>query len=261
MGFVKANFTNRYVFDALIDEPIIHGIFTREGGVSPEPWNSLNLGGLNGDTRENVVENRRRIFDDINRDVRSVFDVWQVHSCDVICSNQARPLDEMHKKADAILTDNPEITLMMRFADCVPLLFFDPVARVVGIAHAGWQGTVKNIAGATVDAMEENYQSKPSNIIVGIGPSIGADHYEVGEDVVQQVRIALRNDIHGAVIDRDGHTYLDLWEVNRRLLHNSGIQYVYNANICTACDTTRWYSHRAEKGKTGRFGAVIALKE
>lgn len=260
MGFVNANFTNRYVFDALIDEPIIHGVFTRAGGVSPEPWSSLNLGGLNGDARENVVENRKRIFDDINRDVRSIFDVWQVHSCDVICTNQPRPLDEMHKKADAILTDNPEITLMMRFADCVPLLFYDPFARVVGIAHAGWQGTVKNIAGATVKAMKDNYHSRPENIIVGIGPSIGVDHYEVGEDVVQQVRIVLHNDIQGVVINRHGHTYLDLWEVNKRLLVDAGVHHVNKANICTACDTTLWYSHRAEKGKTGRFGSVIALK-
>ena len=129
--------------------------FTRHGGVSPAPWASLNQGGLSGDARANVVENRRRIFEHFGRPVESIFDVWQVHSGRVVCSDSPRPLQEPHQKADAILTDRSDVTLMMRFADCVPILFYDPIRRVVGIAHAGWQGTLVKIAGEVVKRMQQ----------------------------------------------------------------------------------------------------------
>jgi polyphenol oxidase len=149
--------------------------------------------------------------------------------------------------------------LFMRFADCVPILFHDPVKRVVGIAHAGWQGTVKKIVKITVETMHSRYGSNPADILAGIGPSISVDRYEVGPDVVEQVIHAFGDDASALLKRYNGSVHLDLWEANRLLLEQSGVRNIQVAGICTASNTADWYSHRAEKGKTGRFGAILAL--
>lgn len=251
LGFVQ--------FESLVNFPIHQGIFGRKGGVSPEPWSSLNLGGLSGDSRENIIENRKRIFSCFDLPVESIFDVWQVHGNRVICTDTARPLDQDHEKADAIFTDNPGITLFMRFADCVPLFFFDPVNKVVGIAHAGRIGTLNRIAADCVKAMMDTYGTRSEDILAGIGPSIGPDHYEVKEDVASEAE-ACFSDTEGILRQSpDGRIFLNLWEANRRILLDAGVRHIETAEICTACHTGDWFSHRAEKGKTGRFGALLAL--
>ncbi len=142
MPFHDTGSIKYFNFNNLDDSAVTHAVFTRRGGVSPAPWDSLNVGGYLGDELENTYLNRVRSFEALGRDPASVFDVWQVHGTEVICTDAPRPKDGVHTKADAILTNDPSITLFMRFADCVPILFFDPVQNVVGIAHAGWQGTV-----------------------------------------------------------------------------------------------------------------------
>jgi polyphenol oxidase len=259
MPFYQPDSLRSYRFDLLEVPGVIHGLYTRQGGVSPVPWASLNHGGTVGDERANVVENRRRVFHSVNRQVESVFDVWQVHGIDVICADSPRPLNSLHQKADAILTNRPEITLFMRFADCVPILFFDPVQLVIGIAHAGWQGTIKKIAEATVQTMQSHYLSNPADILAGIGPSISAANYQVGADVIGQVNLAFGSDASHLLKGYNGSMHLDLWEANRVILENCGVRNIQVAGICTASNTDDWFSHRAEKGKTGRFGAVIAL--
>jgi polyphenol oxidase len=249
-----------YQFDSLSSFPLQQGIFTRRGGISPEPWQSLNLGGLSGDSRENIIENRKRIFSCFDLPVESIFDVWQVHGNRIICTESPRPLDQDHEKADAIFTSNPEVTLFMRFADCVPLFLFDPKQKVIGIAHAGRVGTLNRIAADCIDTMKQKYGSNPGDIVAGIGPSIGPDHYEVKDDVIHQAEICF-DDLEG-ILSRsgDGKTYLDLWEANRRILKESGVEKIELAGICTACHSDDWFSHRAEHGKTGRFGALLALR-
>ena len=260
MHFDQIETIGRYRFDLFEHESLLHGVFTRNGGVSPEPWNSLNLGGLNGDSRENVIENRRRIFAAMGRPVESIFDVWQVHGTDVVCANKPRSLNETHQKADAILTDNPEITLFMRFADCVPLFLFDPVKSVVGLAHAGWQGTVKKIGAVTVKAMQDNYGCKPEDITAAIGPSICVTHYPVGKDVIAQVKSAFSGSSDNLLKQKGEAVHFDLWEANRLCFLQAGVKKIEIGGLCTACNTSEWFSHRAEMGKTGRFGAMIALE-
>ncbi len=259
MPFREVDRLRYYYFEVLDSENLIQAIFTRRGGVSPSPWNTLNLGGSLGDSRENVIENRERIFRVINRPVSSLFDVWQVHSRDVICTHEPRQLDAPHKKADAIITDRSEVTLLMRFADCVPIFLYDPKCRVVGIVHAGWQGTVRKIASVAVETMCRKYGSDPENILAGVGPSIGPDHYEIGTDVINAVQRSFCSDASAVLIHRDSRVYFDLWQANRMILEESGVKHIEVAGICTACHTDDWYSHRGENGKTGRFGAVIAL--
>jgi YfiH family protein len=245
-----------FQFDAL---NVRHAVFTRHGGVSPGPWDSLNVGGTVGDEIERVRENRRLSFDALGCAPESIFDVWQVHSADAVCADAPRKTDEPYQKADIILTDNPEVTLFMRFADCVPILVHDPVREVVGVAHAGWLGTVRDVAGALVSTMQGKYGSTPSDLIACIGPSIGPDHYEVGEDVIAQVRQTFGVDSEMVLQSRNAGTHLDLWKANRYLLERCGVNRIELAGICTACHTDDWFSHRAEKGKTGRFGALISL--
>ncbi|MFM8321449.1 MAG: polyphenol oxidase family protein, partial [Chloroflexota bacterium] len=208
---------------------VAHALFTRQGGVSPQPWASLNLGRTVGDAPENVLENRRRAFATLDRPFESLFDVWQVHSKDVVCTDRPRRPDETHLRADAILTDRPGVTLFMRFADCVPVLLFDPRRRAVGLVHAGWQGTVSGVVGEAVAALQARYGSQPGDLLAGIGPSICQAHYEVGKEVIEQVQRAF-GERAGELLAQQaepaaGHTgvHLDLWRANRLALERAGV--------------------------------------
>jgi YfiH family protein len=256
MPFTQQSGLRYFQFNTL---KIRHAIFTRHGGTSLGPWSSLNVGGTVGDMIESVRENRRLSFNALDCKPESIFDVWQVHSADVVFADAPRNMDEPYQKADIILTDRPEVTLFMRFADCVPIMFHDPVKNVVGVSHAGWMGTVRDVAGTTVRAMQERYGSNPSDVIACIGPSIGPDHYEVGEDVISQARQLFGQDSDLVLQPHKERIHFDLWKANQYLLERAGVKQVELAGICTACHIEDWFSHRAEKGKTGRFGALISL--
>jgi YfiH family protein len=151
------------------------------------------------------------------------------------------------------------VVLMLRFADCVPILLHDPVRGVVGLAHAGWRGTVSGMSQAVVRTMVDQMGCCPKDIRAGVGPSIGPCCYEVGEDVAEAALDAFP-DADGILKPKaNGRWYLDLWAANRRQLASAGVVKVKVARICTACHTDEWFSHRAEQGKTGRLGALIGL--
>jgi len=147
----------------------------------------------------------------------------------------------------------------MRFADCVPILVYDPVKQVIGISHAGWMGTVKDVAGVTVKSMHERYESNPSDVVACVGPSIGPDHYEVGDDVIQQATQLFGEESDLVLHPYSDRIHFDLWKANQLLLQRAGVRQIETAGVCTACHTEDWFSHRAEYGKTGRFGALISL--
>lgn len=259
MSFRHNNDIRYFKFENFPDS-VAHAIFTRQGGVSPAPWDSLNVGGSVGDDATRVRENRARSFAALNRSTASLFDVWQVHSADVVYADGPRDLNAELAQADIMLTDKPEVTLYMRFADCVPILFYDPGKAVVGISHAGWLGTVRGVSTATVKAMRKKYGCKPENIMAGIGPSIGPDHYEVGHDVIMQVQTVFGNDSEQLLQTRKSSIHFDLWKANRIQLEKAGVEQIESAEVCTACHLDDWFSHRAEKGRTGRFGALIGLQ-
>lgn len=259
MPYQMINGIEYFTFESLNHAGVKHGVFTRKGGVSPRPWSSLNLGGTVGDPKGNVITNRRRIFDLFSLPVESIYDAWQVHSTVVVCAEVPRPLVQPHQKADAILTDKENITLFMRFADCVPILLFDPNKRVIGLVHAGWKGTVNRAAVKAVKKMQEVYGSTPADVLACIGPSIGPDHYQVGHEVITEVKKAFGVRA-SEFLARDGNSIqFDLWATNAWQLEEAGVKSIELASICTACDLTRWFSHRAEKGKTGRFGVLLTL--
>jgi YfiH family protein len=257
MTLIHHNGIRYFQFDSLQAR---HAIFTRRGGVSPEPWNSLNVGGTVGDDLMRVRRNCHLSFEALGCAPESIFDVWQVHSADVVCAHAPRRKGESYRQADILLTDRPEVTLFMRFADCVPILFHDPHNGVVGVAHAGWMGTLRGVATATVNSMRQNYGSNPADIIACIGPSIGPDHYEVGADVILQVMQKFGDESDLVLRSNNGKIHFDLWKTNQLLLERAGVGQIETAAICTACNTDDWFSHRAEMGRTGRFGALISLQ-
>ena len=259
MPFFQNNGIRYYTFE-IFPENIVQAVFTRLGGVSPQPWDSLNVGGSIGDDIQHVRENRIRSFKALGRPVESVHDVWQVHSVDVVFADQPRPMDSDYTKADILLTNNPDVTLYMRFADCTPILLHDPFREVVGIVHSGWMGTVRGAVRAAVQAMQDRYNSNPADILAAIGPSIGPDHYEVGKDVITQVHDAFGAGAESLLEPNGESIHFNLWKANETLLRDAGVQQIEVSGLCTACHTENWFSHRAEKGKTGRFGAMIALK-
>jgi len=260
MPFSQQNGLRYYTFD-IFPENITQAVFTRQGGVSPRPWDSLNVGGSIGDDLTHVRENRIRSFKALDRAPESIHDVWQVHSADVVYADVPRPLDTPYQKADIMLTDNPQVTLFMRFADCTPILLYDPQKQGIGIVHSGWLGTVRGAVREAVEAMQERYASNPADILAAIGPAIGPDHYEIKEDVIVQVQEAFNSDSTALLKTHEGNVHFDLWKANEILLKNAGVKQIEVCGLCTACHTNDWFSHRGEKGKTGRFGALIALEK
>jgi YfiH family protein len=148
---------------------------------------------------------------------------------------------------------------MMRFADCVPIFLYDPRQRVIGLAHAGWMGSIKRITSKAINAMMTEFDCVPIDIIVAIGPSIGPDHYEVGMDVVTELHTTFPENSDEFLTQKEGRHFLDLWELNASVLKQAGVKQIEIARRCTACDVDEWYSHRKEKGNTGRFGAILSL--
>jgi copper oxidase (laccase) domain-containing protein len=239
--FYKTGSIKFYKFKSFENQGLYHAVFTRHGGFSPSPWHSLNFGASVGDNLHRVKQNREIALKSINLRPDNVFDLYQVHSTEIVTTNRPLYPNEPHQKADAILTNQPEVILMMRFADCVPILLFDPVNRAIGIVHAGWIGTADQISKFTVLRMVSVFGTNPSNIMDRIHTSIG--------DKAEQ-----------CILYKDGKTYLDLWKTNKIILNDVGVNNIEVSGICTFCNLDDWYSHRGENGKTGRFGVVFGLQ-
>jgi YfiH family protein len=264
MHFQQIDGLKYLTFDLLTDAGVRNAVFTRHGGVSQSPWAALNVGSTVGDDPQHVMRNKELTLQALHLPEQNIYDVWQVHGNDVVCAHAPRPSDQAHAKADAILTNQPGVSLMMRFADCVPVLLADPVRHVAGIVHAGWQGTVKRVVQTAVQVMTSQYGSRPRDVRAVIGPSIGPDHYVIGEDVIEHIKAGFGTDtqellklIPGKF--SNGRANFDLWRANQLLLERAGVQHIQTAAICTACHVQDWYSHRQEQGKTGRFGVLVTL--
>ena len=260
MGFIETNGLRYFQFDIFNNQNIFHAVLTRHGGSSTGSFASLNTGGTVGDDPQAVLANHEKIYQTFGYDYFSRFDVWQVHGTKILCADGPRSPETPHPKADGILTDREDVTLFMRFADCVPILLMDPVRRVIGIIHAGWQGTAKQIARIAVEKMQECYGSRPSDLLAGIGPSICRQCYEVGPEVIRAFQRSFgdRAEVYFSQSE-NASPLLDLWAANRDTLRMAGVDQIEVSGICTACHLDDWYSHRAEHGKTGRFGVLLTL--
>ncbi|HUT72122.1 MAG TPA: peptidoglycan editing factor PgeF [Desulfatiglandales bacterium] len=247
---------------------ITHFISTRLGGCSNIPFDSLNLGLHVGDDPDLVFSNRERLAHAVAIPTSQFTFAQQIHSGNVTTitegmrSKGAFNQNEAIEATDAMVTAERNTCLVILVADCVPLLFFDPVRNVIGVAHAGWKGTLQLVALHTVKSMEKGFGSSPHNIIVGMGPSIGPCCYEVGPEVITQVKAAFSS--HQEYIrheSRDGKGHLDLWKANRDQLVQAGIrrENIETANQCTCHNADIFFSYRQQHGETGRFGAGICI--
>jgi YfiH family protein len=256
-----------YRFEQLNDDAaLVHAVFTRLGGVSRPPYASLNLGHSVGDDPTAVEINHQRVCHALHIQPGQTVTCHLTHSAAVWVVTAADS-GRVVGQGDAMITADPGVYLSMRFADCVPILLHDPLRRAVGLAHAGWRGTVKNVAGAVVGAMAGELGCSPKAMTAVIGPAIGRCCYQVGAEVIQAVEAAMDGDRRA---DQDssalfsfrnrGYAYFDLWEANRRQLVAAGVGRVIVAGLCTACGTDRFFSHRAEQGHTGRFGVIIGYR-
>lgn len=249
-----------YAFDSLNDSgSIVHAISTRHGGVSPAPFDTLNLSRHVGDDEANVATNLHRLNEALNMDATTVVDASQAQA-DRVAIVGAEHCGTRIKDVDALMTNTPGVPLLLRFADCVPILFFDPVHRAIAVAHAGWRGTVLKIATKTVEAMIDAFDTRPRDLIACIAPSIGPCCYRIGDDVIARVRETFDISEELLIPQVDGGVHLDLWQANAQQLRALGVGQIEIANICTAHHTDDFYSWRAEKVNTGRFGAIISIR-
>ena len=247
---------------------IDHFVSTRIGGLSPPPYESLNLGFHVEDTAETVLQNRERLAENIGIPLSDFTIPKQVHSGKVTIVTEkmrgygAADLDTAVEATDAMITDVPRLCLTVLAADCVLVLFYDPQNKIIAAVHAGWRGTVKLAAQNTAETLKQEFNCDPTELLVGIGPSIGPCHYEVGPEVITQVEDTFGSTngyISAETSDDKG--YFNLWEANKQQIIQAGIpaQNIEVAQICTYCNAHLFFSERHQKGRTGRFGAGIIL--
>jgi len=225
----------------------------RHGGVSPAPYRSLNLSWHTNDTDENVEENRRRFFQNLNISPQEVAGSFQVHKDAVLKVGQAG----QYKGYDALITDRPNIFLTITVADCVPILIFDAEQNAVGAAHAGWKGSVAEIGRKTLQAMQRHYGARPESCFVFIGASIDYDSFEVDNDVAQHFSSAFKK-----WDENRGKFFVDLKKFNRVLMEKAGVppQQIEVSPFSTVKNNDDYFSHRKEKGKTGRALGLIGIR-
>lgn len=246
---------------------VTHFVSTRIGGESSFPYESLNLGINQGDLIENVLANRNGLASAEGISIDSFVFARQTHSRNVHKVTEADRGRGALSRASAIdstdgmITNVPGICLVTLAADCVPILYFDPVNKAIGVAHAGWKGTVIETPEAVVSAMVTEYGSDPGNLIVAIGPSAGPCCYEVGDNVISEVQKHFRENLQVLVsTEKEGKMKFDLWEANRITLRKCGVKphNIELACVCTICRNDLYFS--ARKGDLGRFGAGIMVK-
>lgn len=248
---------------------IYHFITTRNGGFSGQPYDSLNLGFHVGDNSKIVLKNRELLASELGIPLGNFTTAKQIHGRNVkiITENLkgcgSYNYDTVITETDAMITNVPNICLMVLQADCVPILFFDLKKKVIGVAHAGWKGTVLKVVQNTVKMLKEKFNCSTLDILVGIGPSIGPCCYEVGPEIISQIDRVFHNKKEYIYNEtQSGTGYFDLWETNKIQLMQIGIpeRNIEIAKICTCCNHILFFSYRHQRGETGRFGAGIMLK-
>ncbi len=258
-----------YSFPAFDRLPFVrHGISTRLGGVSQGIYSAMNLSFHRGDDREAVVENYRRICEALAVQPEQLVLSAQTHTVHVYnatAADRGRGFQREcgYTDVDGLLTDEPGVVLCTHYADCVPLLFVDPVRRVVATSHAGWRGTVGGIAAVTVERMVSDYGCQREDILAAIGPSIGHCCFEVDAPVYEAFAKLPFFDDRCFTADPGDKFHIDLWEVNRRFLRQAGVtaEHITVTDLCTRCHPDVFWSHRATGGQRGGLAAFISLTE
>jgi len=250
---------------------VVAGITTRDGGVSKEPYHSMNLGLHVHDNLDDLIRNRKILGDIIEAALRTWICGEQIHGDKIVKVTQkdmgkgSLQMETAIKGVDGLYTNERNIFLMAAYADCVPLYFFSKTQNVIGVAHAGWRGTVANIAGKMIDKWTKDENISIQDIFVCIGPSVGKCCYIVDNHVIDQLANCLDDKSICNVYDSvaDGKYSLDLKQANFELLKNAGVllDHIEVSNYCTSCNPNLFFSYRRDQGKTGRMLSFIGLKD
>jgi YfiH family protein len=237
-----------------------HAFFTRDGGVSGGLYASLNGGTGSSDDPGNVAENRRRMAEQLGVTPENLLTVWQIHSPDAVVASGPWPGER--PRADAIVTRTEGLAIGATAADCGPILFVDPNARVIGAAHAGWKGALTGVVESTVAAMEK-LGAERSGIVAAIGPLIRQHSYEVGGEFVERfIEADAENAMFFLPATREGHAMFDLAGFIRMRLENAGVLMIDDIGVDTYSDE-RFYSYRRSVHRNepdyGRHVHAIAL--
>ena len=260
MSYITYSLLNKYT-------EIAHFCTTRNGGVSVGNYASNNMSPFSGDEVTHYSTNHNKLVELLGAECQQIVIPFQNHGneireidIDYLSLTNDLKADYLHG-IDAIYTQLTNICIGITTADCVPLLFFDPNKKVVAAAHAGWRGTCGRIAEKTVHALMQKYNSKPEDIRVVIGPSISAEVYQVGKEVIENFEAA-GFDISKIVIERNGTLYLDLWIANILSLTETGIlnKHIEIAEICTFTEHEKYFSARRLGIKSGRMLSGVMLK-
>ncbi len=262
-NFIEVNHDNRsyLCLKRLSELGIKNGFTRRSGGVSHGKIEGLNFGFRVGDNPDAVRQNYELLANDIGFDVSRIVCARQQHTDNIRivteadCGKGVIVVDSDICDTDGLITNISDIPLVVFTADCVPLLFCDPVNRVVAATHAGWRGTAQKIGKKTVQLMKSEFGCKPQNIIAAIGPSIGACCFEVDRDTAENF------DKKYNIPKLNGKFHVDLWAVNKDDMIDEGInpENIYVSDECTICNSDKYYSYRTHKEHTGRQVAVISL--
>ncbi len=241
-----------------------HCFTTRFGGVSEGHLASLNLGIHRGDKPENVVRNYEILGEALGFEVENLVFTRQTHTNIVRvvgAENRGEGLfREVEPECDALVTNTPGVVLAAFTADCTPILLQDSVTGAVGAVHAGWRGTVADIAGNAVRAMSDNFGSRPENIRAAIGPNIGGCCFETHEDVPNAVRAVLGEEAEAYIFPAGEKFRVDLKGVNAALLRRAGVRDIEISTECTACCPDRFWSHRRVGNDRGSLAAIIVCE-
>lgn len=228
----------------------------RKGGVSKAPFSSLNLGLHTEDTPESVTQNRKLFFDNLGIKMSRVTQSYQVHKDKILKVTRSK----VYEGYDALITENSNTFLSVTVADCTPILIYDAKNKAVAAVHAGWKGTVLDITAKTIQRMREEFKTNPKDCYVYVGTCIDENSFEVGEDVAAMFTYDLKR------LDKSGRKpkfYVDLKKANVTQLLKCGVpeNQIEVSSFSTVLDNDTYFSHRKEKGKTGRMIALIGVKK
>lgn len=265
---LKGDSTPYLTYNALNDIPFIrHAFSTRLGGVSQGVCESMNLAFGRGDDRETVLENYKLMCDSAGFEFESLCGSVQIHEAKVQKVTKADRghgilKERVFSSADALITNDKDVTLVTYYADCTPLFFVDIKTHAIGLAHAGWRGTVSKIAVNTVKAMNEHFGTKAEDLVCAIGPVIGKCCYEIDETCAQQFMALGEIDTTAVLEKLSGGKYLaDLALTNKLLLKSVGVkeENIVVSDLCTKCNSELLWSHRATAGNRGTMAAFMKI--
>lgn len=256
-------------FPKLTRAGVLHGMSTRLGGVSEGYLGTMNLSYSRGDKREHVDENHKIFAKTLGYDEKRLVFSDQVHQTvfrrvtEADCGKGILTPSDI-RETDGLMTNVKQVPMITFYADCVPLLFYDPVHEAIAMAHSGWKGTVARIGKKALEEMHHAYQTRPEDVIAAIAPSICQSCYEVSRDVAEAFRAEFGEEdyMQFAIAKGGGKYLLDLQKACYLVLTEAGVQ-PFNIDVtdlCTCCNPEVFFSHRASKGKRGNLGVVMMLR-